>query len=196
MAQATIHLYDYRSGERRTVDGDHWFQPTWWTQADGANDSLRTAMMYPDRTNFLGSQFILNLIVVEKIVCGGQVVYAEEVQNLPALVVAMLVAVNRMAHLEYICTNLQAEPIEELRWAAKDLRNQQSNLAQCTGEPAVLVAFNSTVVRIEEFVKAANTSTPARRLAELADEFEDSCFEFKQLAQAACGPFKKRLKAA
>jgi hypothetical protein len=196
MAQATVHLYDHRTGERRAVEGDYWFKPAWWTYADGANDSVRSAMMYPDGTNFLGSQFILNLIVVEKIVCDGQIVYAEEVLNLPPLVVAMLVAVNRMAHLEYICTNPQAQPVEELRWAAQDLKNQQKNLLRCTGEPAVLNAFNQTVVKIEAFVDAAGKTTSPVRRAVLADAFEDSCFDFRQLVQAACGVLKKRRKLA
>lgn len=195
MAQATVHLYDYRTGERRAVEGDHWYQANWWTASSGSTDSVRTAMMYPDGTNFLGSNFILNLIVVEKIVSGGQIVYREEVQKLPPLVVSMLVAVNRMAHVEFITANMQAQPVEELYWAVADLKRQRNGFVACTGESAVFQSFDKVVMAMDAFAEAVAAKLPVRRLNELADGVEDSCFQFKLLTQSACGVFKKRLAA-
>ena len=69
MAQAKVYFYDHRSGERTVVEGDHWYQESWWSHGDGADDSVRTMLMYgQDWSKYLGSKFVLNLIAVEKIV--------------------------------------------------------------------------------------------------------------------------------
>jgi hypothetical protein len=135
-----VHYYDRRNGERKIVTQDlDWQGPYWWAEGNGSCDCNRSHSMYPgDRSKELRCSKQINLIQIEKIVSGGQVVYQEKGTQLPPRLVALLVANNTLAQL--LVMGVEGSKPGELAAAVERLKESRQALANCA-DTAALVAI-------------------------------------------------------
>lgn len=193
MAEAKVHYYDHRTGERTVGTGIDWFDDFWWSQAGGSNDGNRWEFMHgyhPEK--YLDGTHVINLIVVEKIVSGGRIVYREKVHPLSPLVVAMLVAIDKLSMMQSTCRDWKRRKVEDLQTAITDLNATGAALASCSDSTEASLSFDKAVEQAKKIVECMSNSSAAEKTAEEFDKLEECYLCFSDLVEAACEPFKKK----
>ncbi|MBS1990997.1 MAG: hypothetical protein JSS83_10795 [Cyanobacteria bacterium SZAS LIN-3] len=157
-----VHYFDRRDGTRKVVAHEvKWSGPFWWAEGNGRCDCNRTLMMYNDDPDkVIECCTAHNVIVVEKIVDDGRVVYSEkQAEVLPPRVVAVLNA--ECLLLDMITVAMEMRKEGDLAASLEVFRQSTAALAAHTDTAAMVEICEKASELVGKVVAAeANSADP------------------------------------
>ncbi len=183
----SVHFYDRRNNLRKVVDMPElsWDGPFMWAEHSYSDDCRRSKMMYGAEQLAYSSQ--INLIVVEKIVSVGQVVYEELATPLPPLLVALLVAKSAFASVED-CALTMRKP-QDLPEAVAKLKLAREALAACEDTTEALGYLDDAVERANKVIAYESDATVVLDVKAEWDELQEDFADFADLTEEASTAF-------
>ena len=189
MAYADVHCFDHRTGERSVASGDLWNGRWWWMTDSQSNDRYRSRLIYGDQSEkYVENTQIVNLITVEKIVCNDNVVYEEELYDLPPQVVSLLVVMDKLETLQNQSQQWRETTAEVLRQREAEvfkLRDAFVILAHVD----IAYHFRTTMALAAKISQLMVDKSDAATIEAATCEFDDAIYAFKNFVDDTCGPY-------
>jgi hypothetical protein len=182
-----VHFYDRRNGERKvaSIDTD-WWGPFQWAAGNYRCDCNRSRYMYGQDSDQISCAAI-NLILVEKIVRGDEIVYQEVIRDMSPRLVAILWARERLLALDGMATESR-EP-GELEKVIEQVSERKSSLSAIEDTAAFVALCDQSIASGNKIAAYEADKNVVLDVAAEWDKLRECVCEFNELADEASLPF-------